>query len=487
MKRIPTLAEMVVASEENLRKALQVIDDNAQGICFVVDGHKLLGVLTDGDIRRLLLNSVSLECSVTEHMRTDIVTLDADADNETIQEALTDKICHIPMIDKNGKLADYASRYRYHHIPLAEPRLDGNELAYITDCISTNWISSQGKYVNRFENMFSEYTHGNEAIAVSNGTVAIHLALVALGVGRGDEVIVPDFTFAASINAILHAGATPVLVDVDIETWTIDVGEIEKSLTDRTKAIMPVHLYGHPCDMDPIMNIARAHNLFVIEDCAEAVGSYYCDKHVGTFGDAATFSFFGNKTITTGEGGMVLFRDKLIANTARMLRDHGMSPGKRYWHDVVGYNYRLTNMQAAIGVAQMERIDYFVQHKRDLANAYHQALENIEEIRLPEEAEWAKSSYWLYTILLNDDVNIGRDELIQRLLINGIEARPVFYPMHVMPPYSQFGGERPLKNTEIISRRGISLPSASTITESQVQEIANVLKNNFKTTKMLAS
>ena len=487
MRRITTLAEMVVDSAENLRKALEVIDNNAQGICFVVDGRKLLGALTDGDIRRLLLRFVSLERSVTEHMRTDIVTLEADADNETIQQALTDKIRHIPMIDQTGKLVDYASRYRYHHIPLAEPRLDGNELAYVTDCISTNWISSQGKYVSRFENMFSEYTHGNEAIAVSNGTVAIHLALAALGVGRGDEVIVPDFTFAASINAILHAGATPVLVDVDIETWTIDLGEIEKALTVKTKAIMPVHLYGHPCDMDPIMKVAHAHNLFVIEDCAEAVGSYYRDKHVGTFGDAGTFSFYGNKTITTGEGGMVLFRDKSVANTARKLRDHGMSLEKRYWHDVVGYNYRLTNMQAAIGVAQMERIEYFVQHKRNLAKAYHQALQNIEEIRLPLEAEWATSSYWLYTILLNDDSEIGRDDLIQRLLINGIEARPVFYPMHVMPPYAQFSGERSQKNTEIISRRGISLPSASTITENQILEIASVIRNNFKTKKMCAS
>ncbi len=487
MKRIPILAEMVVASEENLRKALEVIDNNSQGTCFVVDGHKLLGVLTDGDIRRLLLSSVSLECSVKDHMSTNFVTLDADADNETIQETLTDKIRHIPMIDKNGKLVDYANYHRYHHIPLAEPQLDGNELAYVTDCITTNWISSQGKYVNRFENMFSEYINGNEALAVSNGTVAIHLALVALGVGRGDEVIVPDFTFAASINAILHAGATPVLVDVDIETWTIDVGEIEKALTDRTKAIMPVHLYGHPCDMDPIMKIARAYNLFVIEDCAEAVGSYYRDKHVGTLGDAATFSFFGNKTITTGEGGMVLFRDKLVANTARTLRDHGMSPEKRYWHDVVGYNYRLTNMQAAIGVAQMERIEYFVQHKRDLANAYHQALQNLEEIRLPLEAEWAKSSYWLYTILLNDDVDIGRDDLIQRLLINGVEARPVFYPMHIMPPYLPFGGKRSLKNTEIISRSGISLPSSSAVTEKQVQQIARAIKSNLKTRRMFAS
>tara|TARA_B100001059_G_scaffold139802_1_gene139966 strand:- start:5827 stop:7290 length:1464 start_codon:yes stop_codon:yes gene_type:complete len=486
MKRIPTIAEMVVASEESLRKALEVIDNNSQGICFVVEGHNLLGALTDGDIRRLLLNSVSLDDCVTDHMRTNIVTLDVDADNETIQKALTDKIRHIPMIDQNGKLIDYASRYRYRHIPLAEPRLDGNELAYVTNCITTNWISSQGKYVNRFEDMFSEYTHANEAIAVSNGTVALHLALEALNVGSGDEIIVPDFTFAASINAILHAGATPVLVDVDMETWTIDVGEIKKALTDKTKAIMPVHLYGHPCDMDAIMKIAHAHSLFVIEDCAEAVGSLYRDKHVGVFGDAATFSFFGNKTITTGEGGMVLFRDQSVADTARKLRDHGMSPKKRYWHDVIGYNYRLTNIQAAIGVAQMERIEYFVEHKRNLAKAYYQALSDIEEIQLPSEAEWATSSYWLYTVLLNENIDIGRDDLIQQLLLNGIEARPVFYPMHFMPPYAAFRGDRSLKTTEIISRRGISLPSASTITEKQIHEISSVIKSNLKIRKMRA-
>ena len=483
MRRV-TIAEMVVDSKANLREALEIIDNNAQGICFVVDSSKLLGALTDGDIRRLLLNFVSLEGCVSDYMRTDIVTLAADSDNETIQQALTPKIRHIPLIDQNGDLVDYASRYRYRHIPLAEPRLDGNELAYVTDCITTNWISSQGSYVTRFEGMFSDYADGSTALAVSNGTVALHLALAALGVGHGDEVIVPDFTFAASVNAILHAGATPVLVDVDIETWTIDIGEIEKALTKRTKAIMPVHLYGHPCDMDPIMKIATAHKLFVIEDCAEAVGSYYCDRHVGTFGDAATFSFYGNKTITTGEGGMILFRDESVANTARKLRDHGMSPKKRYWHDDVGYNYRLTNMQAAIGVAQMERVEYFVQHKRKLARAYHDALQSIEGIRLPSEAPWATSSYWLYTILLHQDCEIGRDDLIHRLSANGVEARPVFYPMHAMPPYAHFKGTRSLKVTENISKQGISLPSASTISESQVYEIASIIKTNFKTKKM---
>ena len=410
-------------------------------------------------------------------MRTNIVSLNTSSDNRTRQQALTHKIRYIPIVDDDGNLVDYISRYRYHNVPLAEPQLDGNELAYVTDCINTNWISSQGKYVTQFEDMFSNFTKVNEAIAVSNGTVAIHLALAALGVGQGAEVIVPDFTFAATINAIILAGATPVLVDVDPDTWTVDVAEIKKAITHRTKAILPVHLYGHPCDMGSIMKVAREHDLLVIEDCAEAIGSYYNDKHVGTFGDAATFSFFANKTITTGEGGMVLFSDKSVAEKARTLRDHGMSANRRYWHELTGFNYRLTNLQASIGVAQMERVEYFVQQKRRLAKAYHQALGSIHGITLPFEAGWATSSYWLYTILLDNDLNIARDDLINLLLMNGIEARPVFYPMHMMPPYANLSGDKTFKTSVDIARRGVSLPSSSKVTEFQVKEISAIIRN----------
>jgi perosamine synthetase len=259
--------------------------------------------------------------------------------------------------NKLNQLVDYSTIYKLRSISIASPLLNGNELNYVTDCLKTNWISSQGKYVKEFERQFELYHENFNAVAVSNGTVALHLALEAIGIGENDEVLVPNLTFAASVNAIIYAKAIPVLVDISKETLNIDLNKIENLITKNTKAIMVVHLYGSPCDMNSIIEISKKYNLKIIEDCAEALGSYYYNRPVGVFGDVSTFSFYGNKTITTGEGGMVLFKDNEIAEKARVLRDHGMSKSKRYWHDFVGYNYRLTNIQAAIGVAQFERLN----------------------------------------------------------------------------------------------------------------------------------
>lgn len=488
MQNRPSMQEMSVDLSATLRQMLSLINRNGLGVCFVTENGKILGLLTDGDIRRLLLADVSLEDYVAKHMQKNIVVLSVDSGNEIIQQTLSSKIRYIPLVDEQGKLVDYACAHRYRNIPLVDPLLDGNELAYVTDCITSKWVSSQGKYVRCFEDIFVQYTSMPEALAVSNCTVALELALRALNIGPGDEVIVPDLTFAASINAILHAGATPVLADVCKDSWTLDPDRVIEVLTKKSKAIMPVHLYGHPCHMDPLMEIAHKNSLFIIEDCAEALGSLYQGQPVGSFGDAACFSFFGNKTITTGEGGMLLLRDPAAASRARMLRDHGMSRDRRYWHDLVGFNFRMTNLQAAIGVAQMERLDEFVAHKRRLAETYYSYLSDLAELLLPVEKEWAFNSYWLFTVLIREDVKIKRDDLMKRLLYNGIETRPVFVPMHCMPIYSEYCGKKQdFVNSSMAGRFGICLPSAVTNTREHIDEVASVLKRIFAVDKLQLS
>ena len=315
-------------------------------------------------------------------------------------------------------------------------------------------------------------------MAVSNGTVALHLALVTLGIGPGDEVIVPDLTFAAPVNAVLYVGATPVLVDIDQHSMTMNMGAAERAVTARTRAIIPVHLYGHPVDMGQVLALAKKHDLAVVEDCAEAIGSLYQGVPVGNFGHAAIFSFYGNKTITTGEGGMLLFKDAAMYERARMLRDHGMSRDRRYWHDQVGFNYRMTNIQAAIGVAQMERIEKFVDRKRWNAHQYRLRLSNVAGLQLVSEAVDVVNSYWFYTILLPRELSAKRDEIIGMMLKNGVEARPVFYPMHRMPPYAPFvktGQTYPI--SDAVSDAGISLPSGVNMSEADVEKVCFVLIN----------
>lgn len=486
MSHIPGIEELLITGDKPVKDALKIIDANAQGTCFVVDASKkLIGVVTDGDIRRALISGKNLDTPIRDVMETKFTALPVSTPVDQIQARISQSIRHIPLVDENGIPVDYASFSRAHRIPVMTPQLNGNELKYVTECITTGWISSQGAYVKKFEQQFAEFCGSPNGVAVSNGTVAIHLALEALGIGEGDEVIVPDLTFAASINGVIYTGATPVIADVDPETWTLSPAAVEKLITPRTKAIMPVHLYGHPCHMDELMAIAKKHNLLVVEDAAEALGALYKGKHVGSFGDAATFSFFGNKTITTGEGGMVLFRDKTVAEKAMVLRDHGMSKQKRYWHDVVGYNYRMTNIQAAIGVAQLERLEEFVNAKRSMASVYNGGLGANKHITLPPEKEWAKNGYWLYTCIVDPEGGVTRDELIEKLTKNGVETRPVFYPLHDMPPYKQYlldGQKFPV--TDNLSRNGISLPSSVTITQEEQDNILNAINGIYNTRKL---
>ena len=363
-------------------------------------------------------------------------------------------------------------------IPVCEPLLTGKELEYVTDCLKTNWISSVGKYIAEFENKFATYCECKHGISTTSGTTALHLALASLGIGHGDEVIVPAFTMAASVFAVVYTGATPVLVDSDPETWNMNIARIEAKVTNKTKAIMPVHIYGHPCDMDPIMKIAGRYNLFVVEDAAEAHGSEYKGRKAGGIGHIACFSFYANKIITTGEGGMVVTNDDRIDEKARRLKDQAFSPGKRFLHTDIGFNYRMTNIQAAIGLAQLENIGQFVDLRRHNASHYNAALRDIPGITLPPEKEWAKNVYWMYSILLGRSFTIGRNELMQRLRERGVDTRTFFIPMHLQPAFMNmrlFNGEN-YPVAEELSERGLYLPSGSGLKKEELDYICNSIR-----------
>ncbi len=360
-------------------------------------------------------------------------------------------------------------------IPIYQPSLSGREKEYVMDCLDSTWISSKGSYIGRFEKDFSEKISVNHALTVSNGTVALHLALVALGIGPNDEVIVPSLTYIASVNAITYTGAKPVFVDSLPDTWQLDPMDVLQKITPKTRAIMVVHLYGHPCDMDSIMQIAEEHDLFVVEDCAEAFGSTYKGKYVGSIGHIATFSFFGNKTITTGEGGMVVTNTPELFSKAAHFRGQGLAAQREYWHDVIGYNYRMTNICAAIGLAQLEQADNFIQAKRDIALRYRKGLANLP-VELHSESNDVTHTYWMNSILVEDVKD--RDALRTHLAKDGIETRPLFYPIHTMPMYCAESSDYPV--AEYLAARGINLPSWPTMNTQQQDLVIESIRRYFQ-------
>lgn len=360
-------------------------------------------------------------------------------------------------------------------IPIAEPVMLGNETAYLADCVASGWVSSLGNYISRFEQAFARFCGVKHGISTSNGTAALHLALASCGIGPGDEVIVPSLTFIATANAVRYLDAVPVFVDSSPRTWNLSPESVAQAVTPRTRAIVPVHLYGHPADMDALNALARAHGLTIIEDAAEAHGAEYKGRRAGSLGRAAAFSFYGNKVVTTGEGGMITTDDDGLAERAISLRDHGMSRERRYWHPVIGYNYRLTNLQAALGVAQMERIDGMLARKRAIAALYGDLLGGIPGVALPAEEPWAKNIYWMYSILVGDDFGITRDELMARLKVRLIDTRPFFNPIHLMPPYAT-GQSLPV--AERLARQGLSLPSSAALTDRAVRRVASAIRQS---------
>ncbi len=361
-------------------------------------------------------------------------------------------------------------------IPVCEPTLGGNETRYVMDCLNTNWISSAGKYIPLFEQGFSRMVGCKHGIACVSGTAALHLIMAALGLGPGDEVIVPTFSMIATAYAVSYTGARPVYVDSERRTWNMDVGQIEDKITERTKAIIVVHTYGHPVDMDVVSEIANKHNLYVVEDAAEAHGAEYKGRLVGSLGDAAAFSFYANKIITTGEGGMVTTNDPRLAEVVRTLRDHAFSHERHFWHKFIGYSFRMTNMQAAVGLAQTEQMEGFVERRRSNALLYSSLLQDVPGLSLPKEEPWARNVYWMYGLLVEDEFGLSRDELRRRLAGRGIETRTFFIPMHLQPIYhADYRNER-YPVAEDLCRRGMYLPSSSSLSEQEIEFVVQAIK-----------
>jgi perosamine synthetase len=362
--------------------------------------------------------------------------------------------------------------------PVAAPHLSGREAVYVNECLSTNWISSQGQFIGKFEEQFAQAVGRKHALATCNGTVALHLALLGLGVGPGDEVIVPSLTYIATANAVAYCGATPVFADSDPKTWCISAASVARLVSPRTKGIIPVHLYGHPCDTDALSEIANAHRLWIVEDCAEAFGATYRGRPVGSFGAASMFSFFGNKILTTGEGGMVVTDDDRLAARLRLVKGQGMDPARRYWHSIIGYNYRMTNIAAAIGLGQLEHVDQLMADRKRIAGWYADRLRDLPGLTLPGEAPGVSNIFWLYSILLDEPAL--RDPFMAELAKLGIETRPLFYPVHVFPMYRNCRTDGGCANACNLSSRGINLPTSSYLAEKDIDVISAEVRRVLK-------
>ena len=368
------------------------------------------------------------------------------------------------------------------HVPVAEPNLLGNEEKYVLDCLQSTWISSRGEYIAKFESSMAKYLSVEHAIATSSGTTALHLILLALGIGPGDQVIVPTLTYVACANTITYVGAEPIFVDASEYDWNMNTDLVSDLITDRTKAIMAVHLYGAVADIGTLKDICDKHGLYLIEDAAEALGAEYMSLKAGSLGDLSAFSFFGNKTITTGEGGLIATNNASIADQIRSLRNQGQSPTNRYWHDVVGYNYRMTNIQAAIGLAQSENIHFLTDQKRRIASYYQAYLEHTN-ITHPVQRPDTRHGYWMYSILLDGYLSHARDQIMMKLIEKGIETRPFFYPLHSLPIFSS-NKTQFLPVSESISKRGLNMPSSTTLGEGDIAYICEVLLETLEETKI---
>jgi perosamine synthetase len=359
-------------------------------------------------------------------------------------------------------------------IPLSSPALVGRELEYVTSCLESTWISSRGEYVSRFESAFAALCGVRHGVAVCNGTAALHTALVALGVGDGDEVVMPSLTYMASASAVIYTGARPVYVDSEADTWNMDPERVAEAITPSTRVILAVHLYGHPAEMDALRALADAHGLFLLEDAAQAHGASYRGRAAGSLGDISTFSFYGGKTITTGEGGMCLTDDDELAELMRRLRDQGQDPSRRYVAVQLGFNYRMTNIAAAIGLAQVERADWHIARRHANALRYRERLDGHEAVRMQVRRPWAQSADWLTSVVLAPGVTVGRDRLMAELAAEGIETRPLFPALHAEPVYAS-GRPAPLPVCEQLGASGLSLPSGPQLTEPQADRICEAL------------
>jgi perosamine synthetase len=464
---------MSVPPAGTVRDAMRAIDRGELGTALLLAGDgAFAGLVTDGDIRRALLGGLGLDSPVSAVEHPAPKTARVGMASEEVAGLFSDPVRVVPLLDANGRVADLAIFDSRVRLPVAEPFLGEEELRYVSECVLTGWVSSKGRFVQRFEELFAQRCEVEHAVSCSNGTAALHLALLALGLGPGDEAIVPSLTFVATANAVAYTGATPILVDSEPRTWNLDPELVAAAIKTRTKAIVPVHLYGHPADLDPILELGREHGIPVLEDAAEAHGALYKGRPVGALGDVGVFSFYGNKIVTTGEGGMVVTNRADLAERVRMFRDHGMDPGRRYWHTVLGYNYRLTNLQAALGVAQLEKLDAILAAKSRVASRYAEGLAGVPGIVLPPAEPWARNVHWLYSVLVEEQFGLGRDELMAELDAAGVESRPFFIPVHRQPLYDR--GER-LPVAERLADTGLSLPSAVTLAPDEVDRVVQAI------------
>jgi perosamine synthetase len=372
-------------------------------------------------------------------------------------------------------------------IPVNEPLLGQREMEYVNECLRTGWISSAGRFIEQFEERWARYCGRKYGVAVSNGTTALHLAVEALGLRSGDEVILPTFTIISCAAAVVYGGGVPVLVDSEPRTGCMDVGQVAAKITPRTRAIMPVHIYGHPVDMDPLLELAQKHGLALIEDAAEVHGAEYlsgrsgakpCWRRCGSFGTVSCFSFYANKLITTGEGGMVLTNDPQLAETLRSLRNLCFQSQRRFYHERLGYNYRLTNLQAAVGLAQVERMDSIVARKRWMGQEYTRRLKEIHGLQLPIEEPWARHVYWMYGLLLHEETGMDAVRFAQRLRDHGVETRPFFLGMHEQPVFRARGlfAEEAYPVAERLARQGLYLPSGLALSEAQLEQVCKAVR-----------
>ncbi len=456
----------VCNTSENLIAVIEKCLDNGLGTCLVVaDDNRLVGRVTLDDIGKAVLEGALLNPTIGQHLK----TLGRRLHNDTSVDANVLR----PQLDAMGALVGVAIDRSTQRIQVARPDMSHNEFRTLLDAFLSSWISSRGPYVEKFEQEFRAFIGAQHGIAVSNGTVALHLALLALNIGPGDEVIVPDLTFAATINAVLYCGATPVIVDVDRRTWCMNLAAVEKACTARTKAIIPVHLYGRPAEIGPIADYAARRGIAVVEDCAEAPGARYADRPVGQFGDVSCFSFYANKIVTTGEGGMCLTNSPELARSIRLLRDHGITPNRSYWHERVGYNYRITNLQAAIGHSQLWRIEDTLARNRQITEMYQDALKGIPGVRFPPVLEPVyKPVVWLTCVQVPSE---WRDALLTAAFEAKIEMRPFFHSLSTLPPYEKFARHCP--NSLELAATGINLPTSRAVDSQVVERVASVFRD----------
>lgn len=453
----------VCKTSENLIAAIEKCLDNGLGTCLVVENdNRLVGRITLDDIGKSVLEGALLNPTLGQYLQTFTRHLrnDGSGDANVLR----------PLLDDAGSLVGVAVDRATQRIQVARPDMSHNEFRNVLDAFLSSWISSRGPYVEKFEHEFRAFVGAGHGVAVSNGTVALHLALLALDIGPGDEVIVPDLTFAATINAVLYCGATPVIVDVDRRTWCMTLAAIEHARTSRTKAIIPVHLYGRPAEIGPIVAFAGRHGIAVVEDCAEAPGARYADRPVGQFGDVSCFSFYANKIVTTGEGGMCLTSSPELAQSLRVLRDHGITPHRSYWHERVGYNYRMTNLQAAIGHSQIWRIEDTLVRNRRITEMYRDALKGIPGVRFPPPLDPIyRPVVWLACVQVPAE---RRNDLLAMAFAARIEMRPFFHSLSTLPPYEKYGRTCPASLE--LAATGINLPTSRSVDAQVVDRVAAV-------------